>query len=245
LSYLTATHRKSYNFVFAGVLLALYELLSYVAPARTRDGAELINLVDRWFQDALRLVSLWFTTNPMTGEYVLAIGIVMAAVFYTYRDSQNGQPIRVMNLGYMWVESLIWGLLLYFNLSLLISFLPMATADAQVGFWPAVGLSLGAGFYEELFFRLFLVSGFLYLFKWLSIGVEGRVNKVVIALLVAVLFSLAHHIPPHGEPFTFYRFIYRTLFGLVMSVLFYTRGFGITAWSHALYDVMINIKTYW
>ena len=34
-------------------------------------------------------------------------------------------------------------------------------------------------------------------------------------------------------------FVFRTLAGLAFSGLYLTRGFGITAWTHALYDVAV------
>ena len=34
-------------------------------------------------------------------------------------------------------------------------------------------------------------------------------------------------------------FVFRTLAGLAFSALYLTRGFGITAWTHALYDVAV------
>ena len=36
-------------------------------------------------------------------------------------------------------------------------------------------------------------------------------------------------------------FVFRAIAGLVFSGMYLTRGFGITAWSHALYDVVLSV----
>ena len=58
-------------------------------------------------------------------------------------------------------------------------------------------------------------------------------------ILSAILFSLFHYIPPYGDPFQIASFTFRLLSGLAFSALYVTRGFGITAWTHALYDTFL------
>jgi hypothetical protein len=58
-------------------------------------------------------------------------------------------------------------------------------------------------------------------------------------MLGAILFSAFHYIGPLGEPMQLESFVFRTLAGLAFSGLYLTRGFGITAWTHALYDVAV------
>jgi hypothetical protein len=55
----------------------------------------------------------------------------------------------------------------------------------------------------------------------------------------ALLFSAFHYIGPFGEPLRLESFVFRALAGLSFSALYLTRGFGITAWTHALYDVAV------
>jgi hypothetical protein len=54
-----------------------------------------------------------------------------------------------------------------------------------------------------------------------------------------VLFSGAHYVGPLGDSFALPSFTFRFLFGLALNVLFLWRGFGVAAWTHALYDVMV------
>ncbi|HKH90286.1 MAG TPA: CPBP family intramembrane glutamic endopeptidase [Gemmatimonadaceae bacterium] len=99
-------------------------------------------------------------------------------------------------------------------------------------------LSLGAGLYEELLFRVVIVAllanGFRLLF-----GTSRLTSGVAATVLGALLFSAFHYIGPFGEPMRLESFVFRALAGLAFSGLYLTRGFGITAWTHALYDVAV------
>jgi hypothetical protein len=63
----------------------------------------------------------------------------------------------------------------------------------------------------------------------------------VAALLAALLFSAFHYVGPYGDPWTLSSFVFRFLAGLLFSVLFLLRGFGIAAWTHALYDIFLFV----
>jgi hypothetical protein len=68
----------------------------------------------------------------------------------------------------------------------------------------------------------------------------SRVTSGVVAVVVgALLFSAFHYVGPLGEPLRLESFVFRFLAGLGFSALYLTRGFGITAWTHALYDVAV------
>jgi hypothetical protein len=54
-----------------------------------------------------------------------------------------------------------------------------------------------------------------------------------------VVFSACHYIGPYGDPLRLDSFVYRLIGGIVFSALYLTRGFGITAWTHALYDLLV------
>jgi membrane protease YdiL (CAAX protease family) len=100
-------------------------------------------------------------------------------------------------------------------------------------------LSLGAGFYEELLFRVLLVGGLIAVFK--SAGVGKTATRVWAAILAAFLFSAFHYIGPYAYPLELGSFTFRFVSGLALNALFITRGFGITAWTHALYDVYVLV----
>jgi hypothetical protein len=57
----------------------------------------------------------------------------------------------------------------------------------------------------------------------------------------ALIFSGFHYIGQYGDAFALSTFTFRAIAGLVFSGLYLTRGFGITAWTHALYDVFLSV----
>ena len=73
--------------------------------------------------------------------------------------------------------------------------------------------------------------------------IEIMAVVVIIGLLStivgAVVFSAVHYVGALGDVFTWPSFTFRFLFGLALNALFLVRGFGVAAWTHALYDVMV------
>jgi hypothetical protein len=101
-------------------------------------------------------------------------------------------------------------------------------------------LSLGAGIYEELLFRVLLV-GALALGARRVLGWRPIPAGIAAAVAGALLFSLFHYVGPYGDLWSLPSFTFRFLAGLAFSALFLLRGFGITAWTHALYDIWVLV----
>jgi hypothetical protein len=73
----------------------------------------------------------------------------------------------------------------------------------------------------------------------------SHTNSIVLSVLIsAALFSAHHHIdfisgqPNTVDPFNWTRFAFRTIAGIYFAVLFAIRGFGITAGTHAFYNII-------
>jgi hypothetical protein len=119
---------------------------------------------------------------------------------------------------------------------------------------PVAGLimSLGAGFYEELAFRVLLFGGGAKLLVWLltreRVGLVGaapplRLLSVVImvgwAIVCAAVFSGLHYVGPLGDVFALRSFVARAVLGLMLTLVFALRGFAAAVWTHALYDIWV------
>ncbi len=102
----------------------------------------------------------------------------------------------------------------------------------------AIGF-LGAGIYEELLFRLILLTAFAWAIR--QVGAAPRLGMFIAVVVSSLLFSAAHHIGANGEPFFWSPFIFRFLAGVFFSVVFIYRGFGIAAASHAAYDIIVGV----
>ncbi len=97
-------------------------------------------------------------------------------------------------------------------------------------------LSLGAGIYEELLFRLILMT-LLWVFLIDVMRLNRRGASILIVIISGVLFSLYHYLG--SEPFQYRTFVFRAIAGAYFAVLFLTRGFGITCGCHTIYDIII------
>ena len=58
----------------------------------------------------------------------------------------------------------------------------------------------------------------------------------------ALVFSAFHYIGPYGDRLDLASFTFRAVAGVLFSALYLLRGFGITAWTHAIYDVMLAVS---
>ena len=119
---------------------------------------------------------------------------------------------------------------------------PIPELEPEAEATPAAASSLlvaylGAGIYEETLFRL-LCLPLLWAVGW-GLGMSRGWSLAVAMALTSCLFSAAHHWGPHGEPFSWYCFGFRTAAGLCFAGIFLFRGFGIAAGTHALYDILV------
>lgn len=102
---------------------------------------------------------------------------------------------------------------------------------------------IGAGIYEELVFRLILIC-LLMMFFQDALRLSRKSSIILSVLISAALFSAHHHIVfldgQFGRitDFNWTKFSFRTMAGIYFSILFAIRGFGITAGTHAFYNIL-------
>jgi hypothetical protein len=233
--YWASSRSHRYSLLFALPLLLLYELLELVAPIRSsggviRNGADVI------------LTSLFTAAIGPRGPLVFMALVIGGALVLVWRDRRGG-PLRPGIFGLMLGESVVLALL--FGLvvgTATVQLLGPLRALSAGGGMPGsalsrLTLSLGAGLYEELLFRVVLVA--LISNALLLVGLSRVAAGALATLTGALIFSAFHYLGPLGEPYRLESFVFRTLAGLAFSALYLTRGFGITAWTHALYDVAV------
>jgi hypothetical protein len=117
---------------------------------------------------------------------------------------------------------------------------PQVTTVAQWTLPTQLMISLGAGIYEELLFRVILVSGLAWL-GVVSFRLRAMQAKLFAVCAGALIFSAFHYVGQFGEPLRLNSFVFRMVAGLMFSGLYVLRGFGITAWTHALYDIFLAV----
>ena len=146
-------------------------------------------------------------------------------------------------------ESLLWAPIFAITVAYLtmkamptLAVVPLTNSIAKASIFTKIGLSLGAGVYEEVVFRVILVSGMAAIGR---AAYPKHKTKIYIAVAVvgAFIFSLVHYLGKMGDDFTFTSFTFRMIAGLLLNALYITRGFGITAWTHAWYDIMVLLHS--
>jgi membrane protease YdiL (CAAX protease family) len=80
-------------------------------------------------------------------------------------------------------------------------------------------LSLGAGLYEELLFRVLLV-GTLAAGGRVLLGMSRRGAGILATVVGALVFSGFHYIGRYGDPFEIQSFVFRTISGLAFSGMY-------------------------
>ncbi len=106
-------------------------------------------------------------------------------------------------------------------------------------------LSLGAGFYEEVAFRVVLFGLGARLLDLLLFKEARRAHQfglqVVWAVVAAAIFSGWHHVGAMGDPFELRVFVFRWVCGLVFTLIYALRGFAPAVWTHTLYDIWVLV----
>jgi membrane protease YdiL (CAAX protease family) len=173
----------------------------------------------------------------LRGGLLLVVIAVLAGIAAYILDRDKSIPIRGRYLAGIVAESTVYAVVVALLVANLVAAVFAVVPPPDDGLWTQLALSIGAGLYEELVFRVILVGGLALLFR--PFFETQSAAYVLAALLGAALFSLVHYLGPLGDPFALPSFTFRFLFGLALNVLFLGRGFGVAAWTHALYDVMV------
>jgi hypothetical protein len=226
-----------YSLLFAVPLLGLYEALVAILPRSEtrgiRNGADVL------------LESFFSFIAGTHGPLLFGAVLVGVGGWLFVRDARvHGWRLRAWLFGAMFTEALILALALGLVVGVVTAQVLGAThllAMVQVerfDIWTRLMVSLGAGLYEELLFRVLLVSG-LFVLARDALHWRPRVAGVFAAVVGALLFSAFHYVGPYGDPFAISSFTFRAIAGLALSAIYLLRGFGIDAWTHALYDLLL------
>ena len=216
-------------------LWLLYEVLRLCLAPAERNGAEVLLL-----QEIDQLG--WRGLLILRAAFAVLVGFAAWSLV-----SRKVPWVRVSAV--VALEGTVYGLLLGPSAAALTSSTSRLLDCGQAGNDLAANLvgSLGAGIFEELVFRLGLMSAI----AWLGMRAvragsardgsarPGAVSRWVVGGIAvvgsALVFSWFHHLC--GEPYDRTRFVFRTMAGILLGLLMWSRGFGVCVYTHALYDV--------
>jgi membrane protease YdiL (CAAX protease family) len=235
-SYWELSRRPLVSLAFIAPILLAYEL-----GVLTLGSGQPRNAADVWLRQLLGALGF--------GQYLLLPLLTCGVLLGWHHVRNDPWRIRPRVLGVMWLEALVLGVALLAFANVLGSWMPALDAtNIQRSSWSKLIGYLGAGCYEELLFRLLLLSGIALAAK--QAGLNRRGSLIAAVGISSVAFAAVHYRfelslfgwslgPAYGDSFTLYSFLFRTAAGVFFGCLFVVRGFGIVVGAHALYDVLV------
>lgn len=227
-SYLKDTRRVSLSLVYVAPLFAAHEIGLRLVDSGTH------NAVEHGLKELL-----WVLGPAVAYVHVLLALVIGCAIGCVL---QARVPALKLYPPFL-VESLLFALVLGPVLGFLTAALPLPAraGSAGPGLEAAVLASIGAGLYEELLFRLVLLGGSFLLIK--RVLVVPETAAFALALVVsAATFAAYHHLGPYAEPWNARALCFRGLAGILLGLVFLTRGLGVAVYLHAFYDILYDLR---
>lgn len=228
-SYLQLSRSALYSLIFTIPLLLTYE--GFALMLNQSDLYGIRNSADVYLK-------LFLDYMGIHGFFGFSAAMIVALLLFRF---VGGIPrfgtLRVGVFGLMLGESLVYSLTLGAVVGMLTRFL--LAQPTHLSRSAQILVSLGAGIYEEFVFRVLLLAALMFFFHRL-LRLRLVIAYGVAAISGAALFSGFHYVGPFGDPFQLPSFLFRFIGGLVLTGLYFTRGYGITAYTHSLYDLWIT-----
>jgi hypothetical protein len=224
--YLEETRKPVYSLVLVLPFLLIYQLgLRFFDSKVVNGGDAIIN----------RMLSVVGVNTAFAGMLVLLVCFIVWQL-----KTKASWKVESGNLGWLFLESLFFAELLYHLMGWIAQNTMVCVPSAPGRGLLELALYCGAGVYEELVFRVLLLSLLMLICTKLFHMPEfhAAIWSVVVG---AVLFSLFHYVGEFGDRWSFGGFLQRTFAGLYFAVLFVTRNFGVACAAHALYDVRVGL----
>jgi hypothetical protein len=223
--YWKETRRPVYSAALVLPFLLMYHAGTLVLHTTYINGADAL---------IIRILSS-LSVHSMFGS-----ALVLLATFTVWQiRTRASWKINYRYLAIAFLESICFALILLCSFGWMATHFSLAVLEAKRAIANLV-LYCGAGIYEELVFRFFLLGILIFLFGK-GFHMSKSAAAVTSAIVGSLLFSAFHYIGSAGDVFSIGSFIQRTIGGLYFSIVFVTRGFGVTAAAHAIYDIVIGL----
>lgn len=227
LYYTQLSRQPLYILVFLLPLVLLYEFALYSKGSSIQIKAH--DHLVRFFEA--------FDIPPTQGLWLGGIAI-LTILFLWHIFEGNRWSIKLRVIFFMALESIAFAIPLLLFGAVLGSF-TVATVSSPIAnltIFDKIAVSIGAGLYEELVFRMLLIS--LVHTVVCNVFKRSNITGLTIGVVIsALLFALYHDLPNAGSLSAVTLFFY-SVAGVFLGILYISRGFGIAAATHAAYDVV-------
>jgi membrane protease YdiL (CAAX protease family) len=247
-SYLDRVHQPLQCLIFITPFLLFYQIASAIHPLQGHPLGQAPQV------EAFVLMLQFFGLFGVAGSYFPLLAVVAILLFWhlARKDRWNFDPKLYLGMA---GESIVWAIPMFvIGLAVMRHTAPQALAwiPALAGHAAAGGsgggggtlslhsqivLSVGAGVYEELLFRLIAITALnIILVDIFQMKIQAAIPIIIVAS--AILFSAYHYLGP--EQFNMGFFALRTGMGIYLAGIYIYRGFGIAVGTHAVYDLIVT-----
>ena len=170
---------------------------------------------------------------PVYWAITAAIGVGLVVVLLVLG---RGQSFSKKRFGWLLLEASAYAFAMRIIAGVAVGALPLA-ADSGLGLAEGIIMSCGAGFYEEIAFRVGLFGMGVLAIK----AFFGALPRLILipawAVVGALLFAGWHYFGPLGDSWNLQSFAFRAACGGVLTAIYAFRGFAPAVWTHLLYDI--------
>jgi hypothetical protein len=223
--YVRSTREPLYNLVFLLPLVVIYEVATIfvtgVSPAHELVAQRIIRVTLGWI--------------GVEGSWLAGV-LLLATLLVWHLRTQRSWLVRPYVPLLMIVESAV----------LVLPLIVLHSLMLQIGgggnnFRARLLQTFGAGLYEELLFRLYLVGGLMLLAHQLR--VRGPTVSVAIILIGGAVFAWCHFAPIGADAFGWPAFLHRMAAGAYLSFVFLRRGLGVAVGCHVLHNIILLMQS--
>jgi hypothetical protein len=229
--YSQLTHRPLHCLVFLLPLLGVYEL-GVAAIQAANPGGPQVKLV------AEDLLERFLAACGATGYHLPALAVVAILLSWQIFSREPWKVNWPTILGMTGESVLLAFPLLALNYVIgHVSMGHLVAAEQSAGWFDQLILSIGAGIYEELLFRLMLISVLSFVLVDL-LRIPKQYGLAAVIVLSSLAFAMQHQVPIGGETYVPVRFAFRMVAGGFLASVFVMRGFAVAVGCHAFYDII-------
>lgn len=175
---------------------------------------------------------------PGYAALTLTIGALFVAVLFTLGRGKALEPRRFLFIA---LEGTLYAVAMRLAGSYVVGSLRLAGEGGEASVFSSVVMALGAGFYEEIAFRVVIFGIGMLVLRRLFKGAKAFALIAVWGVAEALLFSLWHYTGVLGDSWDAGSFVFRAVCGLTLTAIFAFRGFAPAVWTHTIYDLWVMV----
>jgi hypothetical protein len=230
-SYFHRVHRPLQCLVFIAPLLVFYQIASVIHPPELAGVNWQVLVAFNLMLDFFNLFGAAANVLPP-----LAVIAILLSWHLARKDPWDFDPPLYAGMA---AESILWGIpFVIIGMALQNPHPIIGGTASEPTPWNSIVLSVGAGVYEELLFRLIAINLLSILLMDLF-ELKASLGIPLIIFSSALLFSAYHLLG--NEPFDAGRFAFRAAVGVYLAGIYIYRGFGIVVGAHTVYDLIVAV----